>query len=149
MADINFLNIFHNNNLDKEVLIKMTNEVIELYGFPCVLKRWNGIQPALDPMYQDSPVNYENDESLYTKINTHVYIDYNRFNSVLHAYGLAIEGETTVNGMMKLEDEPKEDDVIELKLPYDEKLYKFKIGSTDVHKDICYSVVLDIHYQEG
>lgn len=145
--EINFLDIFHNQE-DKGVLRLMTNELIRLYGFPCRLKRWNGIQTALDPLYQDSPVIFDEDENLYDVINTHVYIEYNRFNSILQSYGLSMEVDTTVNGMMILDDHPKEDDLIEIKLPYDDKLYRFKIGSTDIHRDLCYSVVLNIYHKE-
>jgi len=147
MPDINFLEIFHLNQ-DKPTLISMTNELVELYGFPCELRRWNGIQPVLDPLYQDSPTIFNSDEDLYDIINTYVYVDYNRFSSVLSAYGYALNGETTINGVMKLEDEPKADDIIKFKLPYDEKLPMFKLGLANIHKDICYNVVLDIYHSE-
>ena len=144
---INFLDIFHNQE-DKDVLRLMTNEIIRLYGFPCQLKRWKGITTVLDPLYQDSPVIFDKDEDLYDIIDTHIYVEYNRFNSVLQSYGLSIEPDTTLNGMMILDDHPKEDDLIEIKLPYDNKLYRFKIGSSDIHRDLCYSVVLNIYHKE-
>lgn len=146
MANINFLDIFHNKNQDKDTLISMTNEVIELYGFPCVLRRWVGSQTLLDPLYQDTPSVFDDDESLYERINTHVYVEYNRFNAVLQAYGLGVEAETSIQGTMKLIDAPKEDDLIDIRLPYDNQLYKFRLGSTDIHKDICYSVILNIYH---
>lgn len=146
MATINFLDIFHNKNQDKDTLISMTNEVIELYGFPCVLKRWVGSQELLDPLYQDAPSVFDDDPSLYECINTHVYVEYNRFNAVLQASGLGMETDTSIPGTMKLVDAPKEDDLIEIRLPYDKQLYKFRLGSTDVHKDICYSVILNIYH---
>jgi len=151
--EINFLDIFHNEN-DKTVLRQMTTEIIRLYGFPCHLKRWVGIQPVLDPIYQDSPTIFDTsdgleDGDLWDTLHTHVYIDYNRFNSVLHSYGLAIEPETSLTGMMIFDDHPKEDDLIEIHLPYDNKEYRFKIGSTDIHRDLCYSVILNIYHKES
>lgn len=145
--EIHFLDIFHDTN-DKELIKSMVNELVNLYGFKCILKRWSGIQTVLDPLYQDSPTILDQDSDLYDSILTRVYIDYQRFNSVLHSYGLAMETTTPLQGIMMLEDEPKEDDIIELKSPYDEKYYRFKIGSTDVHKDVCYSVIMNIYHKE-
>lgn len=143
MAEINFLELY-NFNEDKEVLRNMSEETIQLYGFPCELKRWRGIQPVLDPLYQDHNTSYYEDETLYSTKNTHVYIDYNRFNQVLKAYGLALEDNTTLVGNMILSDMPEEDDIITIKMPYDTRYVSFKIGSSDIHKDICYSVVLNV-----
>lgn len=147
MAEINFNEIFHQLE-DKPLLREYVNEIIELYGIPCRLYRWEGIQTALDPLYQDSPTVYHKDDDLYHVINTYVYVDYNRFNEVLRAYGHGIEPETTIYGVMKFDDHPNEDDIVELKLPYDDRFYKFQLGSTDVHRDICYSVVLNIYHQD-
>ena len=148
MPDINFLTIFHDKE-DKQTLIKYCDEICELYGFPCKLKRWTGNQTALDPLYQDMPTVDDEDEDLFEPIDTFVYIDYQRFNSVLNAYGLSIEEGTTLEGMMRLQDDPHEDDVIEIYYPYDEKKYYFKIGSTDVHRDICYHVTLDVYIPDN
>ena len=67
------------------------------------------------------PTVDDEDEDLFEPIDTFVYIDYQRFNSVLNAYGLSIEEGTTLEGMMRLQDDPHEDDVIEIYYPYDEK----------------------------
>jgi hypothetical protein len=147
LAEINFNEIFHELD-DKPLLRHYADEIIELYGIPCRLRKWVGIQPVLDPMYQDTPTTYHTDEDLYHTVNTHVYVDYNRFNEVLKAYGHSVETNTTLNGIMKFDDHPKEDDIVELKLPYDDRYYKFQLGSTDVHRDVCYSVVLNVYYQD-
>jgi len=147
MAEINFNEFFHNLS-DKPLLREYVNEIVEMYGIPCKLLSWKGIQAALDPIYQDAPTLFDKDIDLYDVKNTHIYVDYNRFNAILKAYGQAIEPDTTINGIMKFDDHPKEDDIVELKLPYDDVLYRFRLGSTDVHKDICYSVVLNIYHQD-
>jgi hypothetical protein len=146
---INFLDIFH-SEYDKQTLIELVNEQIEAYGFQCILYRYKGKQISLgDPLYKDTLTIKDRDLNLYDKIDTWIEIDYNRFNSVLQAYGLAIEAETTLTGNMMLKDKPKEDDLIDIKMPYDQKFYRFKIGSTDVHKDICYNITLDIYNQDN
>jgi hypothetical protein len=148
LAEINFLEIFH-NDIDKETLRNMVNEVTQLYGFPCTIKQWTGIQTSLDPLYSDQLSMFQKDEDFYEVNNTYVYIDYNRLNQVLNSYGLAQEKNTSLNGFMKLDDHPRENDLITIKLPYDDRLLTFKIGSSDIHKDICYSVVLQIaHFEQ-
>lgn len=144
---LNFIELY--NNYDKDVMKTYCDEMIELNGFPCVLKRWTGNTAAQDPLYQDTLYNFTNDVQLYEPIHTHVYIDYNRLNSVLQAYGLVVEPNTSLMGMMKLCDCPKEDDIVELKSPYDGRLIKFVLGSTDIHKNIVYHVTLNIQYIEG
>lgn len=146
---INFLDIFHSNE-DKPTLIEMVNEHIEMFGFQCILYRFKGNQAHIgDPLYKDTLSSFDRNSDLYDKIDTWIEIDYNRFNSVLQAYGLAIEAETSVTGNMMLKDLPKEDDLIDIKMPYDQKFYRFKIGSTDVHKDICYHVIMNIYNQDN
>ena len=146
---INFLDRFH-SEYDKQTLIELVNEQIEAYGFQCILYRYKGKQISLgDPLYKDTLTIKDRDLNLYDKIDTWIEIDYNRFNSVLQAYGLAIEAETTLTGNMMLKDKPKEDDLIDIKMPYDQKFYRFKIGRTDVHKDICYNITLDIYNQDN
>ena len=148
MAEINFLEIFH-NDIDKETLRNMVNEVTQLYGFPCKFKQWTGMQTCLDPLYNDQLTMFQKDEELYETKNTYIYIDYNRLNQVLQSYGLEQEKNISLNGFMKLEDHPRENDLITIKLPYDDKLITFKIGSSDIHKDICYSVILQIpHFEQ-
>ncbi len=148
MAEINFLEIFH-NDIDKETLRNMVNEVTQLYGFPCEFKQWTGMQTSLDPLYNDQLTMFQKDEELYETKNTYIYIDYNRLNQVLQSYGLEQEKNISLNGFMKLEDHPRENDLITIKLPYDDKLITFKIGSSDIHKDICYSVILQIpHFEQ-
>lgn len=147
MTDINFLTLFH-DRLDKCTLIEMANEVIDLYGFPCVLRKWNGFQTSLDPLYQDISTLDESNEELFDYKKTNVYIDYNRFDQVLSSWGMSMTENTTLESMMKLADEPAEDDIVEILYPYDGKKYKFKIGSADKHKDICYRVVLNIYYTD-
>ena len=126
----------------------MANEVVELYGFPCTLRKWNGFQTSLDPLYQDISTLDESNEELFDYKKTHVYIDYNRFDQVLSSWGMSMTENTTLESMMKLDDEPKEDDIVEILYPYDGIKYKFKIGSADKHKDICYRVVLNIYYTD-
>ncbi len=147
MAEINFNEFFH-QTLDKELLRQYVDEIIDMYGIPCKHKKWIGNQAVLDPLYQDQII-LDDSEDLYDVSNTYVYVDYQRFNEVLKSYGQSIETNTSINGMMKFSDAPKEGDIIELKLPYDDVLYKFKLGSTDIHRDICYSVVLNIMYEDN
>lgn len=146
---INFLDIFHTNN-DRETVISMVNERIQMRGWQCTLYRYKGSQVKLgDPLYQDTLSIHDRDESLYDVVPTHIEIDYNRFNSILHSYGLAIEEGTTLPANMMLKDKPQEDDIIDIKIPYDQKFYRFRIGSTDIHADICYHVVLNIYMQDN
>lgn len=147
MSELNFLEIFHNEH-DKLLLTGMTDEIISLYGFPCIHKKWAGIQTVLDPLYDDLPSMHQKDEDLYEFCQTYVYVDYNRFNEILYAYGHGMQKDLSINGMMKLKDSPKEDDLVTIKLPYDEKYLTFRLGSTDVHRDICYSVVLNVSHFE-
>ena len=126
----------------------MANEVVELYGFPCTLRKWNGFQTSLDPLYQDISTLDESNEELFDYKKTHVYIDYNRFDRVLSSWGMSMTENTTLESMIKLDDEPAEDDIVEILQPYHGKKYKFKIGSADKHKDICYRVVLNIYYTD-
>lgn len=146
---INFLDIFH-SAADKATIISLVDEKIQMSGFQCILYRYKGSQIKLgDPLYQDTLSTFDRSSDLYDIINTHIEIDYNRFNSILQSYGLAIEEGTTLIANMMLVDRPQEDDLIDIKIPYDEKFYRFRIGSTDVHKDICYHVVLNIYHQDN
>lgn len=147
MPDINFLTLFHDRE-DKSTLRKLNDEVIELYGFPCVLRKWNGIQSNLDSLYNDMGTINESDPNLFDYVNTFVHIDYARFDKVLNSYGLALTENTSLEAMMRLRDKPAEDDIVEITYPYDNKTYRFKIGSADIHKDICYRVVLNVYYTE-
>ena len=148
MAELNFLNIFHEDS-DKETLRNMVNELVHLYGFPCFHKKWTGMQVQLDPLYGDQLSVFQNDEDMYDTVNSYVYIDYNRLNQVLQPYGLALEKNSSLQGFMKLIDHPRENDLITIKLPYDDRKLTFKVGSSDIHKDICYSVVLQIaHFEQ-
>lgn len=141
MAEINFLDIFHNKN-DKETLKNMVDEITQLYGFPCVLKRWTGMQTQLDPLYGDQLSAFQNDEEMYDPVNSYVYIDYLNLNQTLQSFGLAHDKSLTLNGFMRLDDQPRENDILTIKLPYDDNLITLKIGSADIYKDICFSVIL-------
>lgn len=148
MPDINFLEIFHSKQ-DKETLKNMVDEITNLYGFPCVLKRWTGIQTQLDPLYSDQLTSFQNDSDLYDPINTHIYIGWTKLNQTLHSYGLAFDENISLEGFMSLDDQPKENDIITIKLPYDDVLLTLKIGGTYVHTDICYGVTLQIaHFEQ-
>ena len=86
---------------------------------------------------------------MYDVVNSYVYIDYNRLNQVLHPYGLALEKNASLQGFMKLVDHPRENDLITIKLPYDDRKLTLKVGSADIHKDICYSVILQVaHFEQ-
>lgn len=144
---LNFITLF--NDCDRIVAKSFYDEMIELHGFPCILKRWTGNTIIQDPLYQDTLYVHTEDKDMYEPISTFVYIDYNRFNSVLQGFGLAIEANTSVEGMMKLDDYPNEDDIIELTSPYDSRLVRFKIGSVDCNKNVVNHVTLNIMYIEG
>ena len=148
MAELNFLNIFHEDS-DKETLRNMVNEIVNLYGFPCSHRKWTGMQVQLDPLYGDQLSVFQKDEDMYDLVNSYVYIDYNRLNQVLHPYGLALEKNASLQGFMKLADHPRENDLITIKLPYDDRKLTLKVGSADIHKDICYSVILQVaHFEQ-
>lgn len=145
---INFLDILWTNN-DRQTLIGMVDEMIAMYGFQCILYRYIGSEPMLgDPLYRDTLSIFDRSPELYEKIDTWVYIDYHRFNQVLQPYGLALEDNTTLEGNMRLQDMPKEKDLIDIKLPYDDIFYRFEIGSTDVHEDIVFHVTLNVYKQD-
>lgn len=146
---INFNDIFF-TAADKQTLIDLVDENIKMFGYQCTLYHYNGSQSHIgDPLYGDTLSTFDRNLESYSKIETWIYLDYVRFNSVLHSYGLALEEDTTLVGNMMLSDSPTEDDLIDIKLPYDDIFYRFKIGRTDVHRNICYNVVLDIYRQDN
>lgn len=145
--ELNFNTLFHGER-DKNQLRLYADEIIGMYGIKCILKRWKKNSTVLDPLYQDSIPGLESDEDIFETYPTYVYVEYNRLNTVLSSYGLNIDKNSTLNGMMKLEDKPRAGDIIELKLPYDNMLYKFNITSANIHRDICYSTILVIHNDE-
>ena len=145
---INFLDILWTNR-DRQTLIDMTDEMIEMYGFQCTLYRYIGANASLgDPLYQDSLSILDRRHDLYEKKETWIYIDYNRFNETLHSYGLCLDENTSLEANMKLSDAPKEDDIIDIKLPYDHIFHRFKVGSSDIHEDIVYHITLNVYRQD-
>lgn len=143
-GQLNFIELY--NDCDKNVLRTYCDEMIDVNGFPCILKRWTGNTIVQDPLYQDTIYGFTNDAMIYEPVNTHIYIDYNRLMTSLQSFGVATDTNFSLNGMMKLCDNPTEDDIIELKSPYDGRLLSFTLGSVNNHKDIVYNVVLNIRY---
>lgn len=145
---INFLDILW-TNYDLDTLVNIVDEQIAMFGFQCILYRYKGENPNLgDPLYQDSLSIYDRNEKLYDIVNTWVYVDYHRFNEVLNPSRLSLEENTSLEGNMRLCDKPREKDLIDIKLPYDDRFYRFEVGSSDVHENIVYHVTLNVYKQD-
>lgn len=139
----NFLESFHDTH-DKSMIKNMTNEMIDLYGQPCLLlKRDNENNIDDDPLYNDS---LSITKRFYDRIPARVYIDYKNFAEILYAWGHTRLQNEHLYGVMKYDFHPDEGDVIVFTRPYDGKMYTFELTSTDDWKEICYNVVLTVIY---
>lgn len=147
---VNFIQTFHDKN-DKEQLITYVDELISMYGYPCILRHFTGNKiTSIDPLYQDNMSNVEinrNSED-YQNIETYVYIDYKMLDDTLKSYGLALTNGTSLDGIMSLDTNVYEDDIVQILYPMNDITYTFKVGSVEIDKDICYKVVLNVYIQD-
>lgn len=126
----------------------MVEEIISMYGWPCIHYRFLGNKLALDPLYGDAPTHLINDETVYEKINTKVYIEWKQFNQILTQSGAQHDNNIYLDGIMKLNDSPKEDDILSFLYPLDGNTYNFRLSTTDVFKDICYRVYMLVYLKD-
>lgn len=146
---LNFLDIYHTYH-DKSAMIMMCNELIMSKGFQCVFYKYIGTKLKIgDSLYKDTLTMFDRRPEMYEKINTWIVIDYVRLNAILQSPGLILEPSSTLTAMMMLKDKPDEDDIIELKLPYDNKFLRFRIGGADIHGNIVYHINLNPYIQDN
>ncbi|NCD06866.1 MAG: hypothetical protein EOL97_12165 [Spirochaetia bacterium] len=137
---LNFYENFLDSN-DIDVLKELNDERIELYGYPCILLKYEGSGVELDSLYGD--IGSKQLETFKEK-KTFYYCDYKNLQELLYSYGLSINQATNFNGMMKLEDNPKNGDLIYFIRRLDDDIIKCEITNCALYKNICYLVDITI-----
>jgi len=130
---------------EDNLLQKMTEEIIKLYGWPCIHYSFLGNKVHLDGLYGDAPTKFYDDDTIYKKIDSKVYIDWKQFNTILNGEGTRSDESVYLDGFMALDTNPKEDDLLSFVYMLDGKRYTFKLGSTEIYKNVCYMVTMVVY----
>ena len=136
------------DSLDIDTLKSMTNEIIDLYGYPCILTRYTGSKSTNHPLYRDRLTSTYNNDKLTKNNETRVFIENKHFIPQLMAYGYALNVETTVNAFMKLEDDVKPEDLVTLLYKHEAQRYTFQVNSASIWKSVCFNIVLSVYVRD-
>lgn len=139
-SKLNFYENFLDSN-DIDLLREQSNERIELYGFPCILLKYEGSGVELDSLYGD--IGSKQLESFKEK-KTFYYCEYQNLQEILYSYGQSINQSTNFKGMMKVDDHPKNGDLIYFIRRLDDDIIKCEITNCALYKNICYLVDITI-----
>jgi len=142
MAKINFYENFLDNN-DIEIARQMCDEMIDLYGIPCILYRYDGSETELHPFYGDAGTKKLDN---FIKIPTFFYCNYQNFQQTLYSYGQAMSQGTKLEGVMKFDLAPKNGDMLFFIRKYDDDIAKFEITNSSLYKNICYQTDIAIAF---
>lgn len=133
---------------DFDTLRGMTDEVIDLYGYPCIYKKFVGPDMVNHPLYKDRLTSTNNVDRFMTEVETHVLIENKHFVPQLLAHGYALNVETPVNAFMKLSDDVSPEDLVTLLYPHEAARYTFQVNSATIWKRLCYNVVLSVYVKD-
>ena len=137
--DFNQISNYWNHN-DKEYLTLRVNEMVNIYGFPCIhFSRMNSIYNVTDPLYDDIKSKHAMNDEFFEGKETRFYTDQKVFMNALTGIGQVIEENSHLIVTMKFEDHPKIGDFIQLILPHSGTKYSFLINNATNYNDICYS----------
>lgn len=136
------------DSLDLDTLRGMTNELIDLYGYPCIYRRYNGPDMINHPLYKDRLTSTNNIDKYITQFETRVLLENKHFVPQLLSQGYALNPETTINAFMKLEDNIGVEDLITLLYQHEAKRYTFQINSATIWKNLCYNMVLSVYVKD-
>lgn len=147
MSDFNFISSAY-DSLDYDTLVGMTNEIIDLYGYPCVYRKFVGPESVNHPLYRDRLTSTNNVEQFYVEKETKVLLENKHFVPQLMAQGYALNVETPLNAFMKLEDEVGVEDLVTLLYKHEARRYTFQVNSATNWKNLCTNVVLSVYVQD-
>lgn len=137
--DFNQVNNYWNNN-DKEYITGRVNEMVNLYGLPCIhFSRMDTIYNVTDPLYDDIKSKHAMNEEFFEAKETRFYTDQKVFMNALSGIGEVTEENSNILVTMKFEDQPKIGDYIQLILPFSGTKYTFLINNSTNYYDICFS----------
>lgn len=147
MNSLNFISSTF-DSLDFDTLRSMTNEVIDLYGYPCIYRKYNGPDMLNHPLYKDRLTSTNNIDEYIQEYETRVLLENKHFIPTLMGQGYALNVETTINAFMKLEDNVNVEDLITLLYQHEARRYTFQINSATNWKNLCYNVVLSVYVKD-
>ena len=136
------------DSLDIDTLKGMTDEIIDLYGYPCIYKRYNGPSMINHPLYHDRLTSTYNVDKFVEEFETRVYIENKHFVPQLMAHGYALNVETPITAFMKLSDNVRPEDLVTLLYKHEAQRYTFQINSATNWKNICYNCVLSVYVKD-
>lgn len=136
------------NSLDYDTLRSMTDEIIDLYGYPCIYKQYVGPDMLNHPLYKDRLTSTNNIDKYMLEKETRVLLENKHFVPSLYGQGFALNTETTVNAFMKLEDNVAVEDLVTLLYQHEAKRYTFQINSATNWKNLCYNIVLSVYVKD-
>jgi hypothetical protein len=126
----------------------MTDELIDMYGHPCIYHKYIGPDMLNHPLYKDRPTSTNNIEQYLQHHETKVLLENKHFVPQLLAQGYSLNPETTLNAFMKLEDDVNVEDIVTLLYLHEAKRYNFQINSATNWKNICYNMVLTVYLKD-
>jgi hypothetical protein len=136
------------DSLDLETLKSMTDELIDLYGYPCIYHKYVGPDMINHPLYKDRPTSSNNIEKYIEHHETKVLLENKHFVPQLLAQGYSLNAETVVNAIMKFDDNPDVEDIVTLLYLHEANRYNFQINSATNWKNICWNVVLSVYLRD-
>lgn len=145
---INFIEQY-NDSLELDTLKGMTEELIEMYGYPCIHHQFVGPDMVNHPLYKDRLTSTDNIDEFVTEHETKVFLENKHFVPQLLAQGYALNTETTINAFMKLEDNVQVEDIVTLLYKHEARKYKFQVNSATNWKNLCYNIVLSVYVQDN
>lgn len=144
---INFIESTY-DSLDLDTLRGMTNEIIDMYGYPCIYRKYIGPDMLNHPLYKDRLTSTNNIDEYIYEYETKVLLENKHFVPQLLGQGYALNAETTLNAFMKLEDDINVEDLVTLLYQHEARRYTFQINSATNWKNICYNMVLSVYVKD-
>lgn len=145
--DFNFIASTY-DSLDLDTLRQMSDELIDLYGYPCIYRKYMGPDMLNHPLYKDRLTSTNNIDKYYYQYETRVLLENKHFVPQLLGYGYGFNVETTVNAFMKLNDDIAVEDLVTLLYQHEARRYTFQINSATNWKNICYNIVLSVYVKD-
>ena len=137
------------DSLDIDTYKSMTDELICVYGFPCILHKFKGQDYLHHPLYKDRLTSTDNVEQFTTQKETYVLLENKHFIPQLLGQGYSLNPETTITAFMRLEDDISPEDIITLQYKHEAQRYNFQINMATIWKNICYNMVLSVYLKDN
>ena len=132
------------DSLDLDTLKSMTDEIIDLYGFPCIYTRYTGPDMINHPLYKDRLTSTYNVDNLVNTFETRVFIESKHFVPQLMGAGYSLNVETPITAFMHFDDNAKVEDLVTLLYKHEAQRYTFQINSATNWKNICWNCTLSV-----